>query len=182
MMTRSWPRSAQLAGAAVLALAGVAMVITPRAALADTTTAPKTAADCRAITDFDLRGKCWDALDQQKQEDTQVEKKKNFGFGAGLRAPSISSLLPKKEDRVREERAKTEDVRDLTLTVASIDQTPIGRILVTSTDGAVWEQTDSDEVRSTPAPGDTVQVTKGMMGGYMCQVSRWQSVRCQRDR
>ena len=31
-------------------------------------------------------------------------------------------------------------------------------------------------------PGDNIKVSKGIMGGYMCQVSRWQSVRCQRDR
>jgi hypothetical protein len=181
MMTRSWPRTAQTAGAAVIALAGLALMSTPGAALADAA-APKSAADCRAITDFDLRGKCWDALDQQNQQDTQAEKKKAFGFGVGLHAPSISAILPKKEDRVREQQAAKEDVRNLTLTLASVDQTPAGRILLTSTDGAVWEQTDTDAVNGAPEPGDTVQVTKGMFGGYMCQVSQWQSVRCQRDR
>lgn len=182
MNTGSGPRSAQFAGAAAVAVVCAAVLCTPPAARADAASAPKTAADCRAIPDFDQRGKCWDALDQQKQQDAQVEKKKNFGFGAGLRAPSISALLPKKEDRVREEQAKSEDVRNLTLTVASSDLTPLGRVLLTSTDGAVWEQTDSDDVRAAPEPGDTVQVTKGMMGGFMCQISRWQSVRCQRDR
>lgn len=165
----------------MIAVAGVAMAFAPRAAQADAT-APKTAADCRAITDFDLRGKCWDALDQANQQDTQAEKKKNFGFGGAIHVPSISALVPRKEDRVKEERAKKEDVRDLTLTVASIDQTPLGRVIVTSTDGAVWEQTDGDQLSAAPEAGDTVQVSKGMFGGYMCQMTQWQAVRCQRDR
>lgn len=178
-MTRAWPRAAQLAGATVV-VAGLALAMAPRAARADAT--PRSAADCRAIADFEARGKCWDALDQANQKDAQAEKKKNFGFDAGLHAPSISSLVPHKEDRVREQRAAKENVRNLTLTVASVEQTPLGRMLVTSTDGAVWEQTEGDALSHEPAPGDTVEVSKTMLGGFMCQVSRWESVRCQRDR
>ncbi len=32
-----------------------------------------------------------------------------------------------------------------------------------------------------PAAGDSVQVIKGAFGGYLCKVTRWQSIRCQRD-
>ena len=53
-MTRSWPRAAQLAGAAV-AVAGLALTLTPRAAQADAAS-PKSAAECRAIADFEARG------------------------------------------------------------------------------------------------------------------------------
>lgn len=168
----------QTAKTTAIALAAVASLTVP-CAPADAA-APKSAAECRAISDFTLRGQCWDALDREKQQDSQVEKKKSFGLG--LHAPSISAIVPKKEDRVREQRAEKEDVRRLTLTVASVGDTAQGRLLLTSTDGAVWEQTDGDAVNSAPAPGDTVQVSKGMLGGYLCQVSRWQSVRCQRDR
>jgi hypothetical protein len=164
-----------------VAVASLALTLTPRAAEADAT-APKSAADCRAIADFEARGKCWDALDQASQKDVQAEKKKNFGFGAGLRAPSISALVPHREDRVREEKAKKEEVDNLTLTLASVDQTPLGRVLMTAADGAVWEQTDSDVVNQAPSAGDTVEVSRTMLGGYMCHISRWQSVRCQRDR
>jgi hypothetical protein len=168
-----------MAGAAV-AVAGLALSLAPHAARADA--GPKSAAECRAMTDFAARGKCWDALDQETQKDATVEKKKNFGFGEGLRAPSITSLIPRKQDRVREERAKKQEVNNLSLVVASVDQTPLGRVLMTADDGAVWEQIDGDAVSHEPAPGDTVAVSKTLLGGYMCQLSRWQSVRCQRDR
>ena len=169
-------RTAQTSAFAAV-LAAIAALAAPHAALAQS---PKSAADCRAISDFNLRGQCWDALDQAKQQDTQVEKKKSFGLG--LHAPSIASILPKKEDRIREERLEQEDVRNLTLTLASVENTALGRLVLTSTDGAVWEQTDSDPPNGRPQPGDTIKISKEMFGGYMCHVTRWESVRCQRDR
>jgi hypothetical protein len=45
------------------ALAGAAFALAPLMAAADAPT-PKSAADCRAISDFNLRGQCWDALDK----------------------------------------------------------------------------------------------------------------------
>ena len=161
-----------------IALAAAASLAVPHARAEATN--PKSAAECRAISDFTLRGQCWDALDREKQQDEQVEKKKSFGLG--LHAPSFSAIIPRKADRVREQQAEKEDVKKLTLTLADVQDTPQGRLLLTSTDGAVWEQTDGDAINNTLTPGDTIQVSKGFLGGYMCQVSRWQLVRCQRDR
>jgi hypothetical protein len=171
--------AAKLWAAGAAALAGAAFAFAPVVAAADAP-APKSAADCRAISDFNLRGQCWDALDKANQQQTQATKKRDFGLG--LHLPSTAALRPRKADRVREAKRQSEEVTATTLTVASVDSTPIGRLLVTGSDGAVWEQTDSDTITRPPAPGDTVTVSKGFLGGYMCQVSRWQSVRCQRDR
>jgi len=182
-MTRSGFKSGiKTAGAAALALTVAAWVAAPHPARADAAN-PKSAADCRAVSDFDLRGKCWDALDRQSQkdqEDAKEEKKRSFGLG--LHIPSVSAILPNRDDREREAKIEREDIRDQTLTLASVEDTPVGKLLLTSTDGAVWEQTDTDTINNPPEPGDTVRVTKGMMGGFMCQVTRWQTVRCQRDR
>jgi len=157
---------------------GAAIACAPLMAAADAPQ-PKSAADCRAISDFNLRGQCWDSLDKSTQQETQTTKKREFGLG--LHLPSVSALVPSKADRAREAKRDDEEVRSLTLTVASVQNTPLGRVLVTSDDGAVWEQTDDSSVDALE-PGDSVKVSKGVMGGYMCQMSRWQSVRCQRDR
>lgn len=161
------------------ALAGAAFAFAPLMAAADAPQ-PKSAADCRAISDFAARGECWDALDKAKQQDTQATKKREFGLG--LRLPSVSSIVPSKSDQARQAKRDDEDIKSLNLTLASVDNTPLGRLLMTANDGAVWEQTDQEQINSAPEPGDNVKVSKGIMGGYMCQVSRWQSVRCQRDR
>ena len=171
------------AGTAILAMTAAGWAMGLQVARADATN-PKSAADCRAITDFDLRGKCWDALDQNDQtaQKDQAETKKRE-FGLGLHYPSIAAILPKREEmRAREQKVRTEEIRNQTLTLAAADQTPLGRLLLTSTDGAIWEQTDGDAFTGNLAPGDTVEVSKASLGGYMCHVSRWQSVRCQRDK
>jgi hypothetical protein len=173
-MTRPGLRAAHAARSAAIALVGVAGVLAPHLAkAADSKTAP-TAAECRAMTDFTARGQCWDDLDRAGLQDQKVVKKREFGLGA--KAPSVAAI---KETRARKPDAV--EVHGLTLTLASVVDTAVGHILMISTDGAVWEQTDGDAIQSRPAPGDTVEISKGMLGGYMCQVTRWQSVRCQRD-
>jgi len=174
-------RAALAAGAA--ALVGAACAFAPlMAAAADTP--PKSAADCRAISDFNLRGACWDALDKSTQQATETAKEtKKREFGLGLHLPAVAAVKPRKEDVAREEKRNREEIKAQMLTLADVQNTPHGQLLLTSTDGAVWEQTDNDAVNGEgPVPGDTVKVSKGMLGGYMCQVSRWQTVRCQRDR
>ena len=174
-MKRPGHRAVWTAGAA--ALIGAAGAFAPMMAAADAP--PKTAADCRAISDFTLRGQCWDSLDKETQQDTQATKKREFGLG--LHMPSMA-LKPENEDVARKAKRDKEDVKSLTLTLADIQNTPRGLLLMTATDGAVWEQTDGDSVPGDPVPGDTLKVSKGFLGGYFCQVSRWQEVRCQRDK
>ena len=79
-MTLPTPRSAPSAIAAAVALAGLSCVLAPRVAAADPS-APKSAAECRAIADFAQRGQCWDALDREGLHDEQVVKKRTFGLG-----------------------------------------------------------------------------------------------------
>ena len=180
-MTLPTPRSAPSAIAAAVALAGLSCVLAPRVAAADPS-APKSAAECRAIADFAQRGQCWDALDREGLHDEQVVKKRTFGLG--LAPPDTAAVVapkPIKEAAAKRNNPDNGEIRELTLTIASITEAPLGRIILTSTDGAVWEQTDSDKVESVPAPGQTFQVSKGFMGGFMCHLTRWQTVRCQRD-
>jgi hypothetical protein len=164
------------------ALAGAALAFTPLMAGA-AAPQPKSAADCRAISDFELRGQCWDSLDKSNQQATETAKEtKKREFGLGLHIPSVAAVKPRKDDLERQAKRQEEDLKSQTITLASVDSSPVGKLLLTTDEGAVWEQTDGDPVANAPEPGDTVKVSKGMLGGYMCQVSRWQSVRCQRDR
>jgi len=175
-MKRPGRRAALAAGAA--ALIGAAGAFAPLMAAADAPN-PRSAADCRAITDFQLRGQCWDELDKAVQKDTQVTKKRFFGLGAN------AEDQPKKERVAKTKTPKPEDdgVHSLILTIADVQNNDSGGLLWTATDGAVWEQTDGDVVNGEgPRPGDTFKVSKGFLGGFMCEVSRWQTVRCQRDK
>jgi hypothetical protein len=183
-MRRSGRRAGQAAGAA--ALVGALYALAPHIAAADQPV--KSAADCRAISDFSLRGQCWDSLDQQNQKDVQAVKKRDFGLSLAPQADAavkpVAEAKPKKERVAKAKAPKpvNTEVTSRTLTLASVDTSRMGHVLMTATDGAVWEQTDGDDILRPPAVGDTMQVSKGMFGGYLCQVTRWQAVRCQRDK
>jgi hypothetical protein len=169
--------------ASALSLASVAfttLALAPQVALADPAN-PKSPADCRAIADFTERGLCWDALDREGLHDQKIVKKRNFGLDA--KPPADAAVKPKPEKAKAKKRVvpESEDVNNLTLTIASVRDTALGRVLLTSTDGAVWEQTDADRVADVPGAGESFKVSKTALGGYMCHITRWESVRCQRD-
>ena len=58
---------------------------------------------------------------------------------------------------------------------------PLNRLLLVTTDGAVWLQTDSEPVSPTPKPGEPMTVVRGKIGGYFCQFDRVTKVRCTRS-
>jgi hypothetical protein len=57
-----------------------------------------------------------------------------------------------------------------------------GKLVVTTTDGAVWRQTESITNYRLPAAGERMTIRKGSLGGYLCTPSSKLSWRCARDR
>jgi hypothetical protein len=190
-----------LGAAGAAALIGTIGALAPVAATA--ADKPVTAADCRAIKDFEQRGQCWDTLDKQNQKDTQAVNKRDFGLNpnAVAEAQQKKAEAQQKKEAAAEAKAEAkkehvakvktpkapkpenDGVHSLLLTVADVVNTDSGGIMITASDGAVWEQTDGDIINGVgPQRGDTFKVSKGFLGGYMCQISRWQSIRCQRDK
>ena len=101
-MRRPGRRAVFAAGAA--GLIGAACAFGPLAAAADTP--PKTAADCRAISDFNLRGACWDTLDKQNQNPRfslgfarPHPDCRSGGCGFESRRPRIETPFPQGERR-----------------------------------------------------------------------------------
>jgi hypothetical protein len=56
---------------------------------------------------------------------------------------------------------------------------PANKLLLVTTDGAVWEQLDSDPVNPRPKPGSSMTVRRTGFGGYFCRFDKNNSVRCQ---
>jgi hypothetical protein len=64
-----------------------------------------------------------------------------------------------------------------------VEKAVSGRFLVTTTDGAVWLQTESVEMPQPPVAGDRMSIRKGSLGGYRCSVaSTHLTYRCARSR
>jgi len=73
------------------------------------------------------------------------------------------------------------DVLDVEL--VKVEKAANGRVVVTTSDGALWLQAESVDMPQPPVKGDRMTIRKGSMGGYRCSVtSTHLTYRCTRSR
>lgn len=71
----------------------------------------------------------------------------------------------------------------LEIQIASVQKAPDGKLLVTTTEGAVWRQTEAVEMPLPPRAGERMTLRRGSLGGYRCSVvSTHLTFRCERNR
>jgi hypothetical protein len=87
-------------------------------------------------------------------------------------APSASFGLPAPE--------RPDERLEATLTDAEVGGD--GRLRLTTSEGAVWREVESDPILPAPKAGQAVTVQKASLGGFVCKVGRWISFRCLRER
>jgi hypothetical protein len=81
-----------------------------------------------------------------------------------------------------EPEASDEDSGHITVTLSDVGLIPpLNRLLLVTTDGAVWKQTDDETVSPTPKPGQSFQILKNAFGGYFCKFDKRNMVRCVRS-
>src|SRR6185503_16088215 len=61
--------------------------------------------------------------------------------------------------------------RTLQVTLSQVDQAD-GKLLLTTTEGAIWKQVESTDVWPVPTVGDTTTTEKGSFGGFFCEPSK----------
>ncbi len=57
-----------------------------------------------------------------------------------------------------------------------------GRMLFITDEGSVWVQTDDTQFEPFPVSGQTMEIKRGKLGGYLCQASKYKAIRCVRSR
>jgi hypothetical protein len=102
----------------------------------------------------------------------QIPSLNIFSRSGGDKAASPAAAARAKEDE--------EDSNRTAVTVGSTGRTPDGKLTLVTTDGALWVQTDTLPVDRPPAAGSQITIVRGRVGGYFCDVTRYQSVRCER--
>jgi hypothetical protein len=71
----------------------------------------------------------------------------------------------------------------LEVELAKVEKAANGRLFVTTTDGAIWLQSETVEMPQPPAAGDHMTIRKGSLGGYRCSItSTHLTYRCTRNR
>jgi hypothetical protein len=137
--------------------------------------------DCRKIAEDAGRLACYDktagALDQAEakgdvvvidQNQAKAVRRQAFGFNL----PTL---------HIFDRTAKGgEGVDHLNLDIASVHHSVEGKWVFVATDGAVWRQTDSEELALDPHAGSKLLVKNGALGSYFCKVDGQPQVRCER--
>ena len=70
----------------------------------------------------------------------------------------------------------------LSITLAAVEQGADGKLVLTTTEGAIWRQSERIVIFPLPQQGQTITITKTSFGGFMCKPTKWVAFRCYRAR
>jgi hypothetical protein len=68
----------------------------------------------------------------------------------------------------------------LEVTLATVEQGGDGKLVLTTTEGAVWRQVEHITIFPPPQRGQTLTILKNSFGGFLCKPSKWVTFRCYR--
>jgi hypothetical protein len=107
--------------------------------------------------------------------------------GAGLLAPHFGletspAHAPQPAAQAAAPEAKRRSDDQVEVTLATVSPGADGKLVLTTTDGAVWRQVESNAVRPTPAQGQIMTIERTSFGGFMCKAGKWVAFRCYRAR
>ena len=176
-------RSTILCGAALAALCtGYALAAPASKVDLGRAAVVQSLSDCRKITEDASRLACYDkaagALDQAEsqgqvvvidREQARAVRRQAFGFNL----PSLNMF--------NRGATKTDEGLDhLNLDIASVRHSSEGKWVFVATNGAVWRQTDSEDLAEDPHQGSKLFIHGGALGSFFCKVDGQPQVRCER--
>ncbi len=89
----------------------------------------------------------------------------------GLQPKTFPQAAPKDTQSSAAERQQQ-------VTLVRVDQAGDGKLLLTTTDGAIWKQLESGPIRPAPTGGQTMTIERVSFGGFLCEPSKYVSFRC----
>ena len=140
-------------------------------------------AACGALANDAARHSCTDAALRKAglmapPQARAAERRRTFG----LQVPSVHLARGPKAARTEAPVADGEEASDtITVTLDKVSLRGDGRLVVTTTEGAVWSQLEMEPVRPTPARGQSMTIERTIPSGFMCQSGRWTAFRCSRE-
>jgi hypothetical protein len=110
-------------------------------------------------------------------ERQEKERRGRFGLDAQQVAPKAAAAPQAPVAPVVEQSDEHVEVQ-----IATVTSAPDANLIVTTTDGAVWRQTESRAIRPVAAAGDTMVIRKASLGSFLCRVGNSVAYRCSRSR
>jgi len=130
-------------------------------------------AQCGSIADAGRRLGCMDdVLRRAGIATAAVEEPEPRQAPRQARAERPSPLPRQQQSEARGE------VRELTTTIASVQNVGFQRYLVTTAEGSVWEQTEAETFNTAPGAGDAFSVEAAAMGSFRCRFKDSSRYRC----
>ena len=146
---------------------------------------------CPQISDDKQRLACFDresAPQKQRAQATSPPPASLAAPAAAATVPAAAATQLTPEQRVgltsgqilqRQSPPSAPDLKELTAKVQEVSANSTGRGLFTLENGQVWRQVEADPNFSVK-PGDTVRITKALLGSYFMSVNAHMSTRVTR--
>ena len=122
---------------------------------------------CAAIAAADARHACAD--DVMRSAGLLPVTQAQPAGASPARDCQATAPLPQKDDKQQ-------------VTLAAVEQGGDGKLVLTTTEGAIWRQAERIVIFPLPQQGQTLTITKTSFGGFMCKPSKWVAFRCYRAR
>lgn len=155
---------------------------------------------CAAIADADARHDCSDEVlrkagllkestEPKVSKATEPEPKPTASAVAKPAAqaePSPAQSAAIKPSDSREDfglegpKPKSDKDNRIEVTLERAVKAGDGKLVLITTDGAVWRQLYSNSLLPTPSAGEVMKVRKNSLGGYLCRVGKKPSFKCER--
>ena len=173
----------------VAAMAVTAAVAAAATAVSAQNTPPAwdTLVRCAQTPDEAARLACYDTAMRAAgfaPNPTAVAENRRHSFG--LSAPKLNMFKHKKQEEGAQaaggRQAPPEENADrveVTIDQVAVTQ-PSDRVIIFTNDGQIWQQTDTTQLNGLPKEGDSMVIHKERLGGYLCDVTKYQAVRCKR--
>ena len=137
-------------------------------------------AACGAIDNADKRHACMDDVLRQAGVLTEARIARNTRQEFGRQPKPAKAAKPARVQRAEAARSRPEEIDQLVTTVKSVSYVGYRQLRVVTTEGSVWDQTQTAEFNMEPSPGDGFSIEKASLGSYLCRFGRSKSYRCKR--
>jgi hypothetical protein len=175
-------------------------------AQSDQITTDQTLDDCKLIPDDGARLACYDRVMKAGRENvpglapapaasaapaTPAPVAAGGGAGsAGAPATASPPLTPAQEAQQQKaefglpknlvETASEKKLKQVRLEIASIGEGAAGQLVISTTDGQVWAQTNGAPPQRQPKPGGFITIKRNIMGGMVCKTDKYSTFDCMR--
>ena len=151
-------------------------------------------ARCATLGDDEARHTCTDDALREAglltDETKATAQRKAFGLQKPTLAPLAAAAAPPTPDAAAAPASaaspapqpKQDQSEHLEVTLAKVQQGGDGKLVLTTTEGAVWHQVESGALRQEPKQGEVMKIAARSFGGFVCQPSKYVFFRCYRSK